>query len=201
MMKKARPLQVIRQRGDIGKVYVDCNWLRRPAWDLLLGHVGYVNLFAGVRVTSCGYVVEIVNASYKNRSINYLGPLVHIPIEHQTIQKLLDGKWDEQLNMKSSNTCQSDEEVFMLGGNYHGVLCDLEEMSAVKHLSADSSGALLNKVIVLDGVEVVKIAAGAEHSAMVTGKIIYHALITIYICNKVTLLNQSVFQEIENVPG
>ncbi|KAJ6909382.1 hypothetical protein NC652_020388 [Populus alba x Populus x berolinensis] len=70
------------------------------------------------------------------------------------------------------------------------LLCDLEEMSAVKHLS-DSSGALLNKVIVLDGVEVVKIAAGAEHSATVTGKIIYHALITIYICNEVTLLNQS----------
>ena len=66
-MKKARTLQVIRQRGDIGKIYVDCNWLRRPAWDLLLGHVGYVNLFAGVRVTSSGYVDEIVNASYKNR--------------------------------------------------------------------------------------------------------------------------------------
>ncbi|XP_061986885.1 ultraviolet-B receptor UVR8-like isoform X2 [Populus nigra] len=82
-----------------------------------------------------------------------------------------------------------DEEVCMLGVNYHGVLCDLEEMSAVKHLS-DSSGALLNKVIGLDGVKVVKVAAGAEHSAIVTGKIIYHALIPIYICNKVTLLNQ-----------
>lgn len=58
-MKKARTLQVIRQRGDIGKIYVDCNWLRRPAWDLLLGHDGYVNLVAGVRVTSSGYVVEI----------------------------------------------------------------------------------------------------------------------------------------------
>jgi hypothetical protein len=34
-----------------------------------------------------------------------------MPIEHQTIQKLLDGKWDEQLNMKSSNTCQS---IFVL---------------------------------------------------------------------------------------
>ncbi|XP_011031760.1 PREDICTED: uncharacterized protein LOC105130790 isoform X1 [Populus euphratica] len=43
-----------------------------------------------------------------------------------------------------------DEEVFMLGGNDHGVLCDLEEMSAVKH-PADSSGALLNKELVLMG--------------------------------------------------
>uniref|UniRef100_A0A6N2NIF6 Rubredoxin-like domain-containing protein n=1 Tax=Salix viminalis TaxID=40686 RepID=A0A6N2NIF6_SALVM len=51
-----------------------------------------------------------------------------------------------------------DEEVLMLGGNYHGGLCDLEKMSAVKHRSG------------LDGVKVVKIAAGAEHSALVTGK-------------------------------
>ncbi|KAJ6339451.1 hypothetical protein OIU77_007421 [Salix suchowensis] len=61
-----------------------------------------------------------------------------------------------------------DEEVLMLGGNYHGGLCDLEKMSAVKHRSADSSRATLNEVIGLDGVKVVKIAAGAEHSALVT---------------------------------
>ncbi|KAJ6688482.1 hypothetical protein OIU74_017067 [Salix koriyanagi] len=60
-----------------------------------------------------------------------------------------------------------DEEVLMLGGNYHGGLCDLEKMSAVKHRS-DSSRATLNEVIGLDGVKVVKIAAGAEHSALVT---------------------------------
>jgi hypothetical protein len=66
MMKKARTLQVIMQRGDIGKIYVDCNWLRRPAWDLLLGHVGYVNLVAGVRVTSSGMWLRL-SASYKNR--------------------------------------------------------------------------------------------------------------------------------------
>ncbi|CAK7336849.1 unnamed protein product [Dovyalis caffra] len=60
-----------------------------------------------------------------------------------------------------------DGELFMFGGNYHGALCDLEKMSAVKHLS-DSSGAVLNKVSGLDGVKVMKIAAGAEHSAIVT---------------------------------
>lgn len=61
-----------------------------------------------------------------------------------------------------------DEEVLMLGGNYHGVLCDLEKMSAVKHRPEDSPGTALNEVIGLDGVKVVKFAAGAEHSALVT---------------------------------
>lgn len=33
--------------------------MRRLAWDLLLGHVGYVNLVSGAREISSGYVVEI----------------------------------------------------------------------------------------------------------------------------------------------
>ncbi|KAB5524697.1 hypothetical protein DKX38_022446 [Salix brachista] len=69
-----------------------------------------------------------------------------------------------------------DEEVLMLGGKYHGGLCHLEKMSVVKHRS-DSSRATLNEVIGLDGVKVVKIAAGAEHSALVTGKVIYYELL------------------------
>ncbi|KAG6746250.1 hypothetical protein POTOM_050781 [Populus tomentosa] len=32
-----------------------------------------------------------------------------------------------------------DEGVLMLGGNYHGVLCDLEKMSAVKHRPVDGA--------------------------------------------------------------
>ena len=48
------------------------------------------------------------------------------------------------------------------------------------HVPADSSGAALNEVIGLDGVKVVKIVAGAEHSAIVTGKLIYYELLTIF---------------------
>jgi hypothetical protein len=69
--EETRTLQVIRQRGDIGKIYVDCNWLRRPAWDLLLGHVGDVNLVAGVRVTSSGYVVEIDQCQLQESKVRF----------------------------------------------------------------------------------------------------------------------------------
>ncbi|XP_062160623.1 ultraviolet-B receptor UVR8 isoform X1 [Alnus glutinosa] len=60
----------------------------------------------------------------------------------------------------------SDGEVFMVGGNYHGVLGDLEKM-VLKQLS-DPRGAILEKVSVLDALKIVHIAAGAEHSAVVT---------------------------------
>ncbi|KAF5443254.1 hypothetical protein F2P56_035825 [Juglans regia] len=60
-----------------------------------------------------------------------------------------------------------DAEVFMLGGNYHGVLGDLEKMRPANQLP-DSREAILEKVAGLDGVKILQIAAGAEHSAVVT---------------------------------
>ncbi|GMY26079.1 ultraviolet-B receptor UVR8 isoform X2 [Fagus crenata] len=60
-----------------------------------------------------------------------------------------------------------DGEVFMLGGNYHGALGDLEKMSPAKQLP-DSREAILEKVPGLNGIKIVQIAAGAEHSAVVT---------------------------------
>ncbi|KAL6350533.1 hypothetical protein AAG906_019180 [Vitis piasezkii] len=59
-------------------------------------------------------------------------------------------------------------EVFMLGGNRHGVLGDPQTGSQVKHLSEESREENLEKVQGLDGLNVVQIAAGAEHSALVT---------------------------------
>ncbi|KAK3223124.1 hypothetical protein Dsin_010149 [Dipteronia sinensis] len=61
-----------------------------------------------------------------------------------------------------------DGEVFMLGGSHHGVLSDPEKMSPAKHLSENANEAALERVAALDGVIVVQIAAGAEHSALVT---------------------------------
>jgi hypothetical protein len=52
--------------------------------------------------------------------------------------------------------------------------------ASVFHVPEDSPGTALNEVIGLDGVKVVKIAAGAEHSALVTGKLIYYELLTIF---------------------
>ncbi|XP_062177431.1 ultraviolet-B receptor UVR8-like [Alnus glutinosa] len=60
----------------------------------------------------------------------------------------------------------SDGEVFMLGGSHHGVLGDLEKMSP-KQLP-DPRGAILEKVHAVDGLKIEHIAAGAEHSAVVT---------------------------------
>ncbi|KAF2302421.1 hypothetical protein GH714_036265 [Hevea brasiliensis] len=60
-------------------------------------------------------------------------------------------------------------EVFILGGDRHGVLSDLEKINLQKHL--DSTHAVLNSVSGLDGTKVVEIAAGAEHSALLTGNI------------------------------
>jgi hypothetical protein len=39
---------------------------------------------------------------------------------------------------------------------------------------ADPRGAILEKVPVLDALKIVHIAAGAEHSAVVTGKILFN---------------------------
>ncbi|KAK5833788.1 ultraviolet-B receptor UVR8 [Gossypium arboreum] len=56
-------------------------------------------------------------------------------------------------------------EVFMLGGSHHGMLSNPEITTLSKHLS---DGAVLERVPGLDGIKVVDIAAGAEHSAIVT---------------------------------
>lgn len=66
----------------------------------------------------------------------------------------------------------------MYMANYHvlvTVSCHIT--TSLFHVPADSSRATLNEVIGLDGVKVVKIAAGAEHSALVTGKVIYYELL------------------------
>ncbi|MBA0624777.1 hypothetical protein Godav_010068, partial [Gossypium davidsonii] len=54
-------------------------------------------------------------------------------------------------------------EVFMLGGSHHGMLSNPEITTLSKHLS---DGAVLERVPGLDGIKVVDIAAGAEHSAI-----------------------------------
>lgn len=56
-----------------------------------------------------------------------------------------------------------DGEVFMLGGSHHGMLSDPERVSSTRPLSV-----ALEKVSNLDGVKIIQIAAGAEHSAVVT---------------------------------
>ncbi|KAH9773689.1 hypothetical protein KPL71_013401 [Citrus sinensis] len=61
-----------------------------------------------------------------------------------------------------------DGEVFMLGGSHHGMLSDPERVSSTRPLSGNASRFALEKVSNLDGVKVIQIAAGAEHSAVVT---------------------------------
>ncbi|KAL6187649.1 hypothetical protein ACLB2K_039045 [Fragaria x ananassa] len=62
----------------------------------------------------------------------------------------------------------ADGEVLMLGGNHHGVLGNPEKMSPAR-LLADSGEAMLEKVPGLEGNRIMDIAAGAEHSVIVTG--------------------------------
>ncbi|KAM1960854.1 hypothetical protein FF2_020885 [Malus domestica] len=60
-------------------------------------------------------------------------------------------------------------EVFMLGGNHHGVLSNPEKITPIKHLAAtDRREVVLEKVPDLEGTGIVHIASGAEHSAIVT---------------------------------
>lgn len=56
-----------------------------------------------------------------------------------------------------------DGKVFKLGNT-------LNKQSEKQQLREDSSETLLEKVPGFDGVQVLQIAAGAEHSAAVTGK-------------------------------
>ncbi|XP_015894882.2 ultraviolet-B receptor UVR8 isoform X1 [Ziziphus jujuba] len=62
-----------------------------------------------------------------------------------------------------------DGEAIMLGGNNHGVLSNPDKMSSVKQLQ-DSRGANLERVPALEGKKVLHIAAGAEHSALITAE-------------------------------
>ncbi|XP_042496795.1 ultraviolet-B receptor UVR8 isoform X2 [Macadamia integrifolia] len=68
-------------------------------------------------------------------------------------------------------------EVFMLGGKLHGMLGDPQKMSQEKHSTIHSSRCIASngfgeanpeKVSDLDGVKVISVSAGAEHSALVT---------------------------------
>ncbi|KAF8378393.1 hypothetical protein HHK36_029732 [Tetracentron sinense] len=75
-----------------------------------------------------------------------------------------------------------DNEVLMLGGNQHGMLSDPQKMSLKQPPSVhrtpctssdgDSMEPILDKVPGLNGIKVMHIAAGAEHSALVTGKLV-----------------------------
>lgn len=62
----------------------------------------------------------------------------------------------------------SEGEVYMLGGTHHGWLGESQRMNPAKHLSEDSKEVDLDKICGLNGIKVLQIAAGAEHSALVT---------------------------------
>ncbi|CAK9137071.1 unnamed protein product [Ilex paraguariensis] len=65
-------------------------------------------------------------------------------------------------------TLADDGEVFMLGGNHHGVLSNPQKTQLVKPMIEDSHEAIIERIPGLNGKEVLQIAAGAEHSALVT---------------------------------
>ncbi|XP_058195302.1 ultraviolet-B receptor UVR8 isoform X1 [Rhododendron vialii] len=62
----------------------------------------------------------------------------------------------------------SEGEVYMLGGKHHGWLSESQRMNPAKHLSEGSKEVELGKIPGLNGIKVLQIAAGAEHSALVT---------------------------------
>ncbi|XP_065860895.1 ultraviolet-B receptor UVR8 isoform X2 [Euphorbia lathyris] len=61
----------------------------------------------------------------------------------------------------------ADGEVFILGGDRHGALCDLDKISSLKNLT-DLTHTFLERVSSIEGIKVVEVAAGAEHSALLT---------------------------------
>ncbi|XP_059648896.1 ultraviolet-B receptor UVR8 [Cornus florida] len=61
-----------------------------------------------------------------------------------------------------------DGEVHMLGGDRHGELSKSQKMTPVKHLSEGSKEAIMEKIPGIDMIKVLEIAAGAEHSALIT---------------------------------
>ncbi|KAK6160030.1 hypothetical protein DH2020_003411 [Rehmannia glutinosa] len=61
-------------------------------------------------------------------------------------------------------------ELFMLGGDRHGVLGDSQKTSLTSDVSGKSKEGIIQIAPDLMDSKVVQIAAGAEHSALVTGK-------------------------------
>ncbi|KAH9609186.1 hypothetical protein KSS87_002412 [Heliosperma pusillum] len=61
-------------------------------------------------------------------------------------------------------------EVSMLGGRHHGTLSEPEKIAPDHNSFENKENPQLQEVAGLDGKRVVQIAAGAEHSAVVTGK-------------------------------
>ncbi|KAK6139284.1 hypothetical protein DH2020_026978 [Rehmannia glutinosa] len=68
-------------------------------------------------------------------------------------------------------------ELFMLGGDRHGVLGDSQKTSLTSDVSGKSKEGVMQIIPDLMGSKVVQIAAGAEHSALVTGKKSYNGSI------------------------
>ncbi|KAI3467406.1 hypothetical protein Pfo_024069 [Paulownia fortunei] len=59
-------------------------------------------------------------------------------------------------------------ELFMLGGDRHGVLGDPQKTSLISDVSGKSKEGIMQIIPDLMGMKVLQIAAGAEHSALVT---------------------------------
>ncbi|GMI70698.1 SENSITIVE TO ABA 1 [Hibiscus trionum] len=90
-------------------------------------------------------------------SSDFLSPQ-HLPSSSKFSKVVLG--WNHALVLSDNG------EVFMLGGNHHGKLSNPENTTLSKHLSGEA--AVLERVSSLDGMKIVEIAAGAEHSAVVT---------------------------------
>ncbi|GMI70703.1 SENSITIVE TO ABA 1 [Hibiscus trionum] len=90
-------------------------------------------------------------------SSDFLSPQ-HLPSSSKFSKVLLG--WNHALVLSDIR------EVFMLGGNHHGKLSNPENTILSKHSSGEA--AILERVSSLDGMKIVEIAAGAEHSAVVT---------------------------------
>ncbi|TYK15538.1 ultraviolet-B receptor UVR8 isoform X2 [Cucumis melo var. makuwa] len=60
-------------------------------------------------------------------------------------------------------------ELYMLGGKHHGALSDSEMLNAMKFLPGDFKEDNFQAIPALSGIKVLDIAAGAEHSVIVTG--------------------------------
>ncbi|KAK8480404.1 hypothetical protein V6N13_090347 [Hibiscus sabdariffa] len=90
-------------------------------------------------------------------SSDFLSPQ-HLPSSSKFSKVVLG--WNHALVLSDNG------EVFMLGGNHHGKLSNPENTTLSKHLSGEA--AVLERVPGLDGMKVAEIAAGAEHSAVVT---------------------------------
>ncbi|XP_022733837.1 ultraviolet-B receptor UVR8 isoform X2 [Durio zibethinus] len=87
---------------------------------------------------------------------DFLSPQ-HLPSPLQFSKAVLG--WNHALVLSD------DGQVFMLGGSHHGVLSNPEKVTPSKHLSGSP---VLERVPGLDGMKIVQIAAGAEHSAVIT---------------------------------